>query len=176
MILDLAIVLVLVLFCVRSFIGGIQGELLGATGWILAILIAISFSEIFGNIIADKVPQIAVFSSIAAFAFVLLILRLLIGWMVKLAPDSEKGSSNLLLRLVSVAMGFFKGAFFTSVFLLLLSQSALQPKLYDEIKDSSLYKPISDFSKHVVRIVTAKVPNVKPLLDRSAGADEQAAE
>jgi uncharacterized membrane protein required for colicin V production len=177
MILDLAIVLILVLFCVRSFRGGIQGELLGAVGWILTVLVAISFSDKLGGLITEKLPQFAVISSSVAFIFVLVCLRLIIGWSIKLFPETSTGFADVIFKIVSVAAGFFKGAFFTSVFLLLLSQSTFQSKIDSQIGQSTLYSPLSDFSKIFVRFVTEKVPNVKPLLDRSAAnKNEESAE
>lgn len=166
MILDLAIVLILVLFCVRSFRGGLQGELLGAVGWILAILIAISFSTFLGSMITDQLPQFAVISNAVAFLFILVVLRFLIGWMVKLFPETSKGFSDVLFKVLSVAAGFFKGAFFTSVFLLLISHSSLQTKLDGQIGKSTLYSPMTDFSKYVVRIIVDKVPNVESIVSR----------
>ena len=172
MILDLIIVLILVLFCVRSFRGGIRGELLGAVGWIIAVFIAIGLSKTLGSMITAKLPQFSVISSTVAFIAVLIGLRLVIGWMVKLFPESSKGFSGVLLNVTSVAAGFFKGAFFTSVFLLLLSQTAFLTQMDSQVSSSTLYGPLTAFSKQVVRVATEKVPNVKSVLDRTAANKE----
>jgi len=168
MILDLVIVLVLVLFCVRSFRGGLQGELLGVVGWLLAILVAISSNTMIGDAIASRVPQLAAISYLVAFALVLIGIRFAIGAMVKAFPESSKGAMPVVSRILAVAAGFFKGAFFISVFLLLLSQSSMQAKLEKQIGESTLYHPLADFSRQVVRIIVDKVPNVKNILDKTA--------
>lgn len=173
MILDLSIVLVLVLFCVRSFRGGLQGELLGAVGWLLAILVAVSFSDRIGDAIAGKVPQLAAVSFFVAFTIVLIGIRFAVGAIVKSFPENSKGVMSVLSMIIAVAAGFFKGAFFTSVFLLLMSQSSMQAKLEKQISESTLYHPLADFSKQVVRIVTDKVPNVKNILDKTTGRKEK---
>ncbi len=172
MILDIAILVVLVLFCLRSFRGGVQGEMMGAMGWILAILIAVAFSDAIGDAIAEKLPQFASISPFAAFTIILIGVRLLIGWALKLIPEVLKAPVDLALKVVSVAFGFIKGAFFISVLLLLLSSSSMQAKLDDQINGSRLYKPITNFSKEVVRIVTEKVPNVADIL-KNLAADKK---
>ncbi len=168
MILDAAILLILVLFCLRSFRGGVQGEMLGAMGWIIAVLIAVGFSDKIGAMISGKIPAFETLSPYAAFAVILVGVRLLIGWALKLIPDALKAPIDIALKILSVAFGFIKGAFFISVLLLLLSNSSWQNKLKKQTDESRLYKPMTDFSKEVVKIVTENVPNMEDILKKLA--------
>jgi len=130
---------------------------------------------VIGGAIANKAPQIASISLFVAFTIVLIGIRFTIGAIVKAFPENSKGAMVALSRIIAVAAGFFKGAFFTSVFLLLLSHSSMQIKLENQIGESTLYRPLADFSKQVVRVVTEKVPNVKKVLDKSAAKKEKIA-
>ena len=112
-------------------------------------------------------------SSVVAFILILIGLRLIIGSIAKSPQQSNKGFWYAVFQILSVASGFFKGAFFTSVLLLLISQSSLQDNLNSQIAQSTLYSPIADFSKHVVRIISDKVPNIKPLLDKTSSKDDK---
>ncbi|MBN1559270.1 CvpA family protein [candidate division KSB1 bacterium] len=165
MIIDLVIVIILFLFCVRSFRAGMRGELLGAIGWLLAIVAAIGSSEAIGNLIAKNWRQFADLGPYLSFIIVLAVLRLLLLGIIKLLPETLKGAGGTFLNLSASAIGFFKGAFFTSVILLLMPRMGLQSALDKYTQDAILYPHIKEFARQVVLITIEKIPNVKDVLD-----------
>ena len=165
MIVDLVLVIILFLFCVRSFRAGIRGELLGAIGWLVAIVAAIGSSESIGNLLSKNWQQLAELSPYLSFIIIVAVLRLFFLGIVKLLPETVKGLGGVILNLTASALGFFKGAFFISVVLLLLSGRGLQSSLDKYTQDAILYPHIKDFARQVVLITTDKIPNVKDVLD-----------
>ena len=164
MFIDLVIVVILLLFCVRSYRAGMTGELMGAMGWIVAIVAAIGFSEPIGNMMSDKFEQFRELGPYVSFLIIVLILRLLFMAIVKLIPDSFKGPTAIILNIFASALGFFKGAFFVSVVLLLLSRTNVQPTIENYAQGGVLYPHLRDFSIDVVVFSTEKIPNVEAIL------------
>ena len=140
------------------------GELMGAFGWIVAIVAAIGLSEPIGNMISTYLKQFQELSPYLSFFIIVILLRLLFMGIVKLIPDVLKGPMSIVLNIAASAFGFFKGAFFTSVVLLLLSRTSVQSTIDKYAQGGVLYPHIKDFSKQVVEISTEKIPNVKDVL------------
>jgi uncharacterized membrane protein required for colicin V production len=166
MIIDAAVAIILIIFGIRSFRSGLEGELNGAFGWFVAIVAAIGFSEPLGNLLAGKVPSLSELGPYLSFLVIILILRLLFGFLIKLLPDEPKGLIGIALNVSAVALGFLKGVFFVGVILLLLSTKGFATTLEPYTKDSILLPHLKNFAVFVVGFITKNVPNVKELLDR----------
>ncbi|MBN1480965.1 CvpA family protein [candidate division KSB1 bacterium] len=164
MIVDLVIVIVLVLFCVRSFKAGVKGELLGAIGWIVAVIAAIGLCTPIGDVLSDKLPQIAQLSPYVSFLIIVIFFRLLIMGLIKLIPEAPKGATAVIFNILAGVLGFFKGAFFLSVVLLLISTTDFQPTIESYAEGGAVYAQIKDFAVYVVNFVVEKVPNVETIL------------
>ena len=164
---DLGIVVILALFIVRSLRSSLASELTGAIGWLVAILAAIGFSDPIGNLLATYVPSFKELTPYLSFLAIVILLRLLFGFFGKLIPEEPKGPVAIILKVVAALFGFFKGAFFISVVLLLIStSSSLQSTLDGYTGSSLIYPHIKTFSLSVVSAVTEYVPNVEALLKR----------
>lgn len=163
---DIVIILILALFCVRSLRTSVASELTGAIGWFVAILAAIGFSDPVGALFAKSVPSLKELSPYLSFLAIVIILRLLFGFLGKLIPEEPKGAVNIILKIIAAAFGFFKGAFFISVILLMISTSSLQSKVDQYTGSSFVYPHIKVFSLKVVTVITEHVPNVEALLKR----------
>lgn len=163
---DVVIIVILALFCVRSLRAGIANELTGAMGWFMAILAAIGFSDPIGAALAQYIPSMAELTPYLSFLVILILLRLLFGFLGKLVPAEPKGFVVVLLNISAGAFGFFKGAFFVSVILLMISTSSLQTKVDAYTGSSLVYPHIKLFSLKVVDTITEHVPNVEALLRR----------
>jgi uncharacterized membrane protein required for colicin V production len=162
MIADGTILLVLLFFTVRSYRSGLQGEINGAMGWILAILLAFGLTNMIAAVINQffKSNELTTISRYLAFLIILISVRVLSTWFVRAAPDNGGGKSGFFLSTIIVSCGLFKGAFFTSVVLLMLSTSSLQTKVDAYTPGAHLYPYMRNFSRIVVRAVTRYVPNV----------------
>ena len=164
---DLGIILILALFIVRSLRSPLASELTGAIGWLFAILAAIGFSDPIGNMLATYVPSFKELTPYLSFLAIVIILRLLLGFLGKLVPEEPKGAVGAILKVIAALFGFFKGAFFISVVLLMISTSSgLQSKVDGYTGSSFVYPHIKTFSLSVVNAVTEHVPNVEALLKR----------
>ncbi|MBN1465305.1 CvpA family protein [candidate division KSB1 bacterium] len=165
MIVDLIIVVILFFFCIRSFRAGIRGELLGAIGWLIAIIVAIGFSESIGGMLFKQSEGLGELGPYLSFILIIGVMRLLFMGIVKFLPETLKGAMGVLLNVAASALGFFKGAFFMSVILLLLSRTDLDSAMNKYTQDAMLYPHIKDFSRQVVHLTSEKIPNVKDVLE-----------
>lgn len=160
MILDVAIIVILILFGLRSYRNGLGGELLGTIGWIITILIALRFSSQLGDYLSNQFPQIHTLSSYLSFVIILVIIRLLLIGSARLIHEDRKGAFNFIFRLTSTAFGFIKGAFFSSIILLLLSISSIQPNVDKLAKNSKTYFSMKIFAIKTVDIIIDIAPEV----------------
>lgn len=163
-IVDLIIVIILFFFCIRSYRAGVQGELMGAIGWLIALVVAIGFSESIGNMLFKNAAGFKDLSPYLTFILIIGAMRLLFMGIVKFLPET-KGGMGVLLNVTASALGFFKGAFFLSVILLLLSRTDLQSAMDKYTQDAVLYPHIKDFSRQVVKRTSERIPNVKDVLE-----------
>lgn len=168
MIADGTILLVLLFFAVRSYRSRLQGEISGATGWILTILLAFGLTDVIAAVINQffKNNELTTISSYLAFILILIFVRALSTWIVRVVPDNGGGKSGFFLTTLTVCSGLFKGAFFTSIVLLMLSTSSLQTKVDAYTPGAILYPHMRNFSRTVVRAVTRYVPNVDKVMRR----------
>jgi uncharacterized membrane protein required for colicin V production len=162
MIADGAILLVLLIFAVRSYRGGLPGEINGATGWILAILLAFGLTNVIAAVINQffKSGDLTTISRYLAFLLILISVRAISAWIVRVFPDDGVGKRGFFITALTVCCGLFKGAFFTSVVLLMLSTSSLQNKVDAYTPGALLYPHMRNFSRTVVKAVTRYIPNV----------------
>lgn len=166
MIIDLVIVIVLVLFCVRSIKVGVKGELVGAIGFIFALIAALWLYKPVADALAKKIPQFEQLAPYISFLVMVVLLRLLIMAVIKQIPESIKGGSALSLNLLAGAIGFFKGAFFMSVVLLLLSKTDFQSAIDSYAEGSATYPHLKNFAIVIVEFVVNTVPNVESILQK----------
>lgn len=161
---DILIVILLVLFVARSLRGGLNGELYGTMGWLAAILISLTMTETLESILAESFPQLEAISPYLSFILILIFIRALTVWVVKLVEGLEKGPAAVITRVVSSVLGFFKGMFFISVFLLIVTRTTIQANIESYTESSILYPFVKPFSIQVVHTVTEHVPNVETIL------------
>jgi len=166
MILDVIILFVLAFFAFRSFKGGLQDELLGTVGWILAFAIAVTFYLLVSRQWIAQWPALKEIAPIASFLVVMIAARILVTMIVKLAPNTESGLLYMMQKILSVAFGLIKGMFFVGIILLLLAHSSsTQEKMEKAGKDSILYSHISKFPPTLVRLMVDKIPNMDAFMN-----------
>lgn len=168
MILDVIIGFTVLIFVYRSYRGGLSGEVYGAMGWLLTILIAISLSDPVASVInqVSTRPELEKISQYLAFLIVVLLMRALASWIIRIIPNAQQGKPGLIMTLLAILSGALKGAFIISVTLLFLSRSSLHSSLEANSSESRLYAPILGFSNSVVQFVIKIVPDVDQILKR----------
>lgn len=173
--LDIAVIIFLILAIIWSIKHGFAGELGGATGWIITLLVSLRFGAFLGDVLAPKLGQIAYLSTFVGFIVLVLVLRFLFSAISRIFENNEMG---IVDRFLSGVVGFIKGAFLLSLLLLLLSISPLQQKAQKYIEHSATYPYVHDFSIRMVDVITRFVPQIdslyQSLLESSSKVSEKA--
>lgn len=160
---DVIIIICLTYFVYRGAVQGLIGELLGVTGWILATILALRFGGWAGKKISAYVQLPVSMVDIAGFVAVLLVMRVLIqillmGLRKSLDPKTHDAANKLL----GAVIGFVKGAFLVSIFVLALSVMPLGEKMKRYEKESALFPHMTKFSRALLYRVIYFVPQTKP--------------
>lgn len=165
MIVDGAILFFLFLFAFRSYRERLSGEIAGAGGWILTILLAFALTDIAAAILNQffKSSDLKTISSYLAFLLVLVGVRALLMWAAQILPSDKSG---LIANGIPILFGLFKGAFFISVFLLMISSTTLQSRIKSYGSGAVIYPRIINFAPLVVRSIIHTVPNVDSMMRR----------
>ncbi len=167
MLFDLCVVLVLLIFAIRSYRAGLRGELVGVTGWVLTILLAFAFNDnaavFMEKLIAS--PDFRTISNYFTFLLLLFIMRLLLLLVLRIAPG-EKEKGGFVFSFLAMLAGLFRGAFFLSVLFLLILNTPMQERVDRFTAGSFTYKYAQNFSRQVVHAVTRYIPNVERAMQR----------
>jgi membrane protein required for colicin V production len=166
---DLLILAALVLFV---FIGAKRGmieELLGLTGWIIAILMAIKFGSLIARLVLSRVPSLPpTLASILGAAAVLIGVRVLFQvfsqFFQRMFGDDLQ---NTLDKLIGAIFGFIKGAFFISILTLSIYVLPLNENIKAVEHQSVLFGHMTKFAQVMVDWVIRMVPEIKKPLDQS---------
>ncbi len=166
---DLLILAALVLFV---FIGAKRGmieELLGLTGWIVAILMAIKFGSLIARLVLARVTSLPpTLASILGAAAVLIGVRVLFQVFSQLFQRMfGQDLQNSLNKLVGALFGFIKGAFFISIITLSIYVLPLNENIKALEHHSVLFGHMTKFAQVMVDWVIRMVPEIKEPLDQS---------
>ena len=160
---DVIIIISLTYFVYRGAVQGLIGELLGATGWIIAAILALRFGSWAGKKIGAFVQLPAGMVDIVGFVAMLLVMRVLIqivlmGLRKTLDPKTHDATNKLLGAII----GFVKGAFLVSIFVLALSVIPLGEKMARYEKESALFPHMAKFARVLLYRVVDFVPQTQP--------------
>jgi len=175
MIVDLVIVLGLTLFVYMGARRGMIDELLGLTGWIIAILLALKFGGTVAELIHRKATSLpGPVSSIVAFLLILFFVRagflMFSQWFQKMFNETTKNAIN---KFIGGLFGFIIGAFFISIVVFAISVFPLSPKIKNLENQSVLWEHMSKFSRIVVDAVIKFVPETQESIESMAKKIEQ---
>jgi membrane protein required for colicin V production len=165
-IVDILIILSLALFLFFGAKRGMIKELLGLTGWILAVLMALKFGGLVSDLLAARVPGLKILSSVLAFFLVLAGVRigfLLFAQVIK--KVLVKGIIENVDRSVGALFGLFQGAFLVSLLAVAISLLPPNPDIIRYQKGSVLYPYIAKFSVVVINAVTVFIPQAEKAVD-----------
>lgn len=160
---DVIIIICLTYFVYRGAVQGLIGELLGATGWIVATIMALRFGAWAGKKIGAYVQLPAGLIDAVGFVVVLLVVRVfiqivLMGLRKTLDPKTHDATNKLL----GAVIGFVKGAFLVSIFVLALSVIPLGEKMNRYEKESTLFPHMAKFARVLLSRVIHFVPQTQP--------------
>jgi len=160
---DVVIILALTFFVYRGAKNGLIGELLGITGWLLAGIIALRYGSLAAQRISGmiKLPDLA--TTVLGYAVVLLAVRLFLQVLLAgLKKGLDPKTHDTMNKLLGAIIGFAKGAFLVSIFVLALSIMPLgnQVKMYQ--LHSTLFPHMKKFAQVILRQVVYFVPQTQP--------------
>ena len=172
-IIDVLIVVGLTIFVYKGAQKGMAEELLGLTGWLLAVLLALRLGGAAAKLIVGKVPQLAPLGSILGFIAMLIVARaafhLFAQSFQKMFAADLQGKIN---KFIGALFGFAKGAFFISVVVLAIYVLPLGQQAKTIESRSVLFHHMTKFAQVVVDAVTNFVPQTQAPLKKMAKAFE----
>ncbi|MBN2357028.1 CvpA family protein [candidate division KSB1 bacterium] len=160
---DIIVLVVLTYFVYKGSKAGMIEELLGITGWVIAIILALRFGGMAGEYVVGKLPlAIGISASIIGFIIVLLLVRIAFkvfsGGFKKMVSSDAQTSLD---RFLGAAIGFLKGAFFVSLFALAIQSMPLGEKMQTFREESALYPHMTKFARVVVDSVVKFIPQIQ---------------
>lgn len=166
---DFLIVIALTIFVAQGSRRGMIEEVLGLTGWIMAVLLAVRFmgkvGDILSNFARGKLPETVLI--IMGFFVVLIVVRL--AFQAAMGAFQRVFSQDAITKVNKIGgavFGFFKGALFVSVIVLAISMMPLWPKLQQAEEGSMLFYHMQRFAPAVFSIVKKFIPQSQEALDK----------
>jgi len=154
---------------VSAYLGarsGLMRELLGFTGWVIALLLAIKFSGEAAELLRQRAPRIDAIAPALAFILLLAVVRLffqLTFFLVRRLLKTEL--LNQLDRLLGAVLGFLKGALLLSAVALLIVLLPLNPKIKALENDAALLHHLTRFARWSVHVLEKTIPETRTVLE-----------
>jgi len=163
MILDVFIIVVIFLFGFKSFKNGLAYELRTATGWILSILLALRLTTPAKSLLTDYFPSLEALNAYLGFTVALVAVRLVVVLVANAIKTSEGPVLNFVNKFLSTLFGFFKGLFFTSLALILISMTPIQSSINEINDESRTYQPMRHFMRLFYETLRQSIPQFDAL-------------
>ncbi len=156
---DLVIIIGLIFFVYWGLRKGFKAEMLGFTGWIVALLIGLALADKASSLLGNKVPSIQKVSWILSFFAIIILGRLFLLLLFHRKQKSETAiSPSKLDRFSGAVLGFLEGAFVISVLLIAIAILPIKGNLKQYENRSLLYPHLKDFSVYIVETVAKYIP------------------
>lgn len=155
--LDLILGILLLIAAINGFSKGFVEELAGLAGLVLGIWIAIHFSDMVANFLADSLhwnfKQLSIVAFVITFVIVVILVQIIGSVVNKMVKAVHLGFLN---RLAGVILGLAKGALILSVLLIVFNRIDKDVHIISrETKaNSRLFEPVKNFA-----------PGIFPFLD-----------
>jgi membrane protein required for colicin V production len=165
-VMDIMLGVIIVVFTFVGIKRGIINELLGITGWIAAILLALKFCDRLAPRIAAAMPEVEqislVVAFIALFAGIRLFFYILIFLFKKLLSSHAQSSMD---KIGGGVLGILHGVLLACIFVIMLEFFHIGEKLRDVGSSSFLYPRFSQLSFSVLDGLARFIPQTKGLVD-----------
>ncbi|HNR68791.1 MAG TPA: CvpA family protein [bacterium] len=167
---DIAILLGITIFVYRGARHGMAQELLGITGWVLALLIAMRMAARVAGWIVHRVPELpGQIAMIISFLLLLFASRIFFQIFIQFFQHLfSKEMHTKVNRLVGALLGFIKGAFFISVLVLVLQTLPVSTRIESLRKSSALSGHMSKFARLLVDVAIRFAPQIEEPLQQGA--------
>ena len=177
-IVDIVIIIMLIFFTYFGARRGLVDELLGLTGWILALLVALALCDFPAKLIHEKVPQLGILSTLISIVFILILTRVFIQVIANGLDNSMgKNKKSFGNTFGGSILGFIQGLFFLSVIILTITVFPFNQSIKGIEKGSVLYSHVQVFSVYVVKTIAKYIPNtesaVKKVVQRVESSQEE---
>ena len=165
-IIDIIILIILAIFCIKGFFRGFIMEAFTLVGLILAYVIALREMSALAALIGRAVrvpPWLATaLSFFLIFIIVIVFCRIMAGALRKLMRWSLLGSLD---RGGGVIIGIIKGALVTSLLALLISMIPVTEEMRQIQRDSYLFGRVRNVAPAVFNVIKRAVPQTKTFYD-----------
>ncbi len=163
---DIVILVFLTVFVYFGARRGLIDEILGLTGWIIAIVCAIKFGGSLAVIISEKAPNLQMISSVLAALIILFGIRFAFLFFIKIlkssAPQITENSTN---KIAGAFLGFLQGVFIAAILVLIFLLVPFGQNIKDSPKDSVLFPHMKKVSVFMVNTVANFIPRAKKPLE-----------
>ena len=163
---DFILIVALIFFVYKGIRRGFFEDLLGFTGWLITILLALAVGDVVAGKLYQRFPALGtIVYGIAYFLVILgtrIGLTIFVGFLQRLFKEPLQQRFNSIL---GAGIGFFKGLFFISVLALAFSVLPVSPRLHALAADSSLTPHVKKFSVAIVLTVARRVPKTRQIVE-----------
>ena len=159
---DLGIVLLIIYAVYRGMKRGMEDEMIGFSGWILALLFASITTAPIGRLIAAKVPSLQPMSIVFALIIAIVLGRIVVFLLLRLFRAMvDPKIQPKYNQYIGGFLGFLKSAFFVGVLAITLVILPLSDQVTRIRKQSSLLYHMQKFSVMIVQGVVSISPTVR---------------
>ncbi len=162
---DVAIVVILSIFCIKGFFRGIIVEVMTLAGLLIAYVVAIREMSRLSDLIGRAIHLSPVISTVLSFTLIFVLVFLLIRWMASaLRRFFQWSFMGWLDRAGGVAAGAFKGAFIASLLALAVSLVPFGEEVRSEQETSFFFKPVRSVAPAVFNLIRKTFPKTKDFI------------
>jgi uncharacterized membrane protein required for colicin V production len=141
---------------------GIVDELMGWTGWVVALLIALAACDIPAAFLKKEFRWLKDFSTLIAISAILLLVRIFIQVVADKLTNMMKNEQESMANYIGGSiLGFFKGLFILSVLVLTIAILPFKSKIKNLENGSVLFNHVGKFSVYIVQTVAKHVPKTR---------------
>ena len=163
---DFLIIALLLYFIATNAAKGAKEDILGFPGYLVGFVFGLAAMEKMGNILSSKLPLFPSLAKIFSLVFVIISFRIFLQLMVQFLEKSiTEEVLTLIFKVVGGFFGFIKGAFLTSVILILILLLPFGGKFKRSQTGSKFLEPICRFAPALVERVVSMAPGGADLLN-----------
>ncbi len=164
---DIAIIAIILVFVFLGVKKGLLDEILGITGWIIAVICALKFAGLLGQVIATKIPQLQTISSVLAALLILFGIRysflLIINILVKSSPKITENSFN---KVSGAFLGIAQGALVIGLLVIFFCVIPFGPNVKKLVDKSALFPQMKKVSVFMVNTIANFIPQSQGTMDK----------
>jgi len=162
---DIVILIILTIFVYFGARRGLIDEILGLTGWIIAVICAIKFGGSLAAIISEKAPNFQVISSVLAALIILFGIRFAFLLFIKILKTSApQVTENSLNKIAGAFLGFLQGVFITSIIVLIFLLIPFSKNIKNIQNNSVMFPHLKKVSIFIVNTAANFIPQTQSLL------------